>query len=693
MTLEYSREAYSFKSNRNIVLLFISLLIGSSPLEADLKTIPDSITQLIAERESFRQSGHLHEALGAFADALVAAKQLSASKAEALSMGLIGYTYLLQRRYQLAEKSLNQAMALSVQQPWPDLAALNANYLGIFYHGQRRPTLSEQYYQKSLKWALRAQDQALAVQAKLNLARLANAAKDPKRAWALLNEVRLSIPAIGATGEQARFWLQLGYQTLKLKTDVEIATSTRLEIAFQALGKASKLAVQQQDQRIESLAQGYLGQLYESQNRLNDALVFTDRATDIAQRIDAKELLLLWDWQRGRILNVQGKTQPALAAYQRAVDYIEVIRQDIPVDYHDGRSSFRETLEPVYLGLADLLLQQANQLDHPDETIRLLKKARKTVELIKKTELEDYFNNRCDIQTLPEVDLERIAPKSAALYPVILPNRLELLVSIGDAIFHRTVPVAATAINQHARSLAKVLRWNREGYQKSAQQLYQWLIAPIGDVLQRHGIDTLVFIPDGALRLVPMAALFDGEKFLIERYAVVRSPGLTLLDPKPIPRQDMSTLLAGLSKPGPVIRKLPAQVLNNLISSVTDTTELRAVPLNKMGLRASSLTRSQPHSQTGHIDPEIIKLLLDDPAIFKKVQESLTIPGAKKEIIALSKLLDSKFLLDETFIKQRLGDEILKAPYRVVHIASHGVFAHSSEQSYIMAYDEILTMD
>ncbi|MBD2021646.1 CHAT domain-containing protein, partial [Leptolyngbya sp. FACHB-36] len=59
---------------------------------------------------------------------------------------------------------------------------------------------------------------------------------------------------------------------------------------------------------------------------------------------------------------------------------------------------------------------------------------------------------------------------------------------------------------------------------------------------------TLVFVLDSSLRNVPMSALYDGKQYLIERYGVALAPGLQLLDPKPLQRQGLQTLIAGLTE-------------------------------------------------------------------------------------------------------------------------------------------------
>jgi CHAT domain-containing protein len=68
------------------------------------------------------------------------------------------------------------------------------------------------------------------------------------------------------------------------------------------------------------------------------------------------------------------------------------------------------------------------------------------------------------------------------------------------------------------------------GYLASAQQLYQWLVAPLESDLQARDIQNLVFLLDTGLRSLPVAALHDEKGFLIERYSVALMPSLSLSD-------------------------------------------------------------------------------------------------------------------------------------------------------------------
>ena len=81
-----------------------------------------------------------------------------------------------------------------------------------------------------------------------------------------------------------------------------------------------------------------------------------------------------------------------------------------------------------------------------------------------------------------------------------------------------------------------------------SQKLYDWLLKPAKNVLAQSEIETLVFVLDGPLRNLPMAALHDGEQYLIEKYALALTPSLQLFDPQPLAEGKLKALTAGLSK-------------------------------------------------------------------------------------------------------------------------------------------------
>ena len=97
------------------------------------------------------------------------------------------------------------------------------------------------------------------------------------------------------------------------------------EVFTEAADQAQRL----DDARALSYAWGYLGRLYEDEGRAQEALQLTRRAALAAQRVYLPESLYLWQWQTGRLLRALGEIDPALAAYERAVATVQLIRPEL----------------------------------------------------------------------------------------------------------------------------------------------------------------------------------------------------------------------------------------------------------------------------------------------------------------------------------------------------------------------------
>ncbi|MEQ8754860.1 MAG: CHAT domain-containing protein [Coleofasciculus sp. G1-WW12-02] len=86
---------------------------------------------------------------------------------------------------------------------------------------------------------------------------------------------------------------------------------------------------------------------------------------------------------------------------------------------------------------------------------------------------------------------------------------------------------------------------SRQGYILPGKRLYDWLVAPMEAELQALGIENVTFIVDYGLRSIPMAALYDGQQFLIEKYSVGLMPSLSLVNPNYKPIENMEVLAMG----------------------------------------------------------------------------------------------------------------------------------------------------
>ncbi len=316
------------------------------------------------------------------------------------------------------------------------------------------------------------------------------------------------------------------------------------------LQEAATLAEQQGDKRTLSYALGYLGHLYETEFRMDEALQLTRRALFSAQAVDAPESLYRWQWQLGRQLAATGQLDQAIASYRQAAVTLQPIRVELAQASSEGHAADQDTVKPLFFELADLLLQRASLTEDATAAEGYLLSARDAIEAYKTAELRDYFKDDCvDAVRSRLTTFDRLSPDTAVIYPIMFSSRLELLMSLPSGLKRISVPVTAERLTQEIREFRRLIekRTTRE-YVPHAQQLYDWLIRPLETDLSRLNITTLVFVPDSALRTIPLAALHDGASFLINKFALAMTPGLTLTDPRPLNRDKLRFLTAGLTK-------------------------------------------------------------------------------------------------------------------------------------------------
>jgi CHAT domain-containing protein len=412
-----------------------------------------------------------------------------------------------------------------------------------------------------------------------------------------------------------------------------------------------------------------LAQLYEDQQRFTDAALLNVEGLAHLAHLDARTAAALGiklEWRQGRLSRQAEQPPAALAAYQRAADLLEMIRQALPIEYEDGRSTYSALIEPLHLGLVELLLGMADAQTPPLRSA-YLRKARDVIELTRQAEMQDFLGDRCTVESVQGSDAT-LPADTAVLYIVLLQDHIELLLETPQGLERRHLDVGSKVVRTTAQDFAEQLRNGADEYPGNSRQLYDWLIRPLEDVLSSNQTRTLVIVPHDTLRLVAMAALHDGKQFLVEKYAVVSATGMSMIQTGRPQRRIMQSLIAGLSAPGPVVEKLSAQLINQ-------------------GLKAETQRKPSARSMTNTVTS------MRSIRASETLRESLSLPGVKEEVMAVGNTLNAKRLLNEGFTVDNFYREADGGEYRILHIASHGMFGGSAESSYILAYDDLLTLD
>ena len=131
---------------------------------------------------------------------------------------------------------------------------------------------------------------------------------------------------------------------------------------------------------------------------------------------------------------------------------------------------------------------------------------------------------------------QQTGKKSAVIYVNVYDDKLQLILFTADGksilkTIHEVnrVKLKEVAFQFYVNIIDRKNR-NSQSYLPLAQKLYNWLISPMTAELEAANIDTLLLSMDNGFRLLPVAALHDGEQFLIEKYNISLIPSISLMN-------------------------------------------------------------------------------------------------------------------------------------------------------------------
>lgn len=437
--------------------------------------------------------------------------------------------------------------------------------------------------------------------------------------------------------------------------------------AWVLLEQANTIAEQLQNNRLKAFTKGEIGHFYECHADYDKALKWTQQARLAASgdRILAIDTLYLWQWQMGRIYKAQGADSQAIAFYSQAAASLNRIRDEILASNQTLQFDFRDTVAPVYRELAEIQLARVSpspsfppptshsptlllsysspqalpmptaEFQMPNSSHALnIKAALGNIDNLQLAELQNYFGSGCVVpvaerrldETLGlEHEAAQAITATALISTILFPDKTAVILTLPDqSRYLHWIDSPEMALRRtiiHFRNSLEDTSTELEGYDtRLAKQLYGEFVQPFEAQLAANDIATLLFVNDGILRNMPMAALYDGEQYLIQRFAIAIAPSL-----------QQTTPLAG------------------------ETQERRALVL---GLTQNSLVN-------GEILPSL-------PAVGREVSDVVSLlPG-------------SESLVNEALTKANLRQKLAIASYPVLHIATHGQFGTDPQATFLV---------
>ncbi len=282
----------------------------------------------------------------------------------------------------------------------------------------------------------------------------------------------------------------------------------------------------------------------------------------------------------GLLLNVQSQPEVAITFLKEAINKYEVIRNSNRALDSNLQESYTVTIGNYYRILAELLLRQDRileaqevldllKLQELDDYLRDIRRSSDTpvqqldfwpaeqaildlynqqLQANSSFSFTDFINSTAVTQQVEQLrrtaqgqnlnpdQLARLqdnlqqAGNAALLYPLILDDKIELVLVTTSGLIRETVPVDRVELNRAITAFRTDITDPRSNPTANAQKLYQWLIAPIAQQLAQAEVDTILYAADGTLRYIPLAALHDGEQWLTQQYTINHITAASLTD-------------------------------------------------------------------------------------------------------------------------------------------------------------------
>ncbi|HEY9667438.1 MAG TPA: tetratricopeptide repeat protein, partial [Coleofasciculaceae cyanobacterium] len=520
----------------------------------------------------YHKLGQYTLALASYQQALVVREELDDKAGIAQTLNNLAGVYRSLGQYPLALERYQQALAIRRELDDKAGIAQTLNNVGVIHHKGEQYAKALEFYQ-----------QALTIHRELN-----NKAGE----GAILSNIGLIYDTLGQYAKALEFYQQalaihteIGDKELGDRAGEEVALNN-IGLIHHKLGEYSQalkfyqhaLAISREirDRANEATNLSNIGVLLETQNQPELAIVFYKQSVNVTEAIRDELRGLPFDQQKSFIQTVSGRyrrladlllKQDRVLEAQQVLDLLKVQELDDYLNTVRGNPHTRAGIdylpsEQQIVAAQNARLAQIVQLGKELSTLQGIaasdrtlqqEQRRREIEAAQQELMRDYldFIRSPQIVTLVEQltrttggenlnpkllknlqdNLKQVGQDAVLLYPLILENRLELvLVTPYAPPIRRSVPVNRSDLNRAIAEFRSTLTKPVYNAKKPAQQLYNWLIQPIEAALTEANAKVIIYAPDGQLRYIPLAALHDGNQWLVQKYRINNITALSLTE-------------------------------------------------------------------------------------------------------------------------------------------------------------------
>ena len=410
------------------------------------------------------------------------------------------------------------------------------------------------------------------------------------------NKIFLIIEWAKIDVEQKDYWLKIAEEEAAEIQDPIAIAYTNLELAIEA----------------------------QKREEYDTAIEFAGVAEAIALELSDFNLMYRAQWLLAGVKNIAGNEVEAKEKYLQAVRSLSDYFRNNGQITTEQRLDFASQIEPLYRETLELILSEEKPTD------RDLEESLFVFEQLQLAKLQQFFGNNCFfVRESKNKDSE--ASDFIIITSINLPEETHIILQTPKGkLLHHKVSITKESLSSLASNWYSEMSDLRSLKSKEkGSKLYDIIVRPFDKILIESEFRKIVFVHDGMLRNLPMAALFDGdsEKYLAQKWASASSlsPNLTL---------------------------------NNKISDEAEDNSLAIFGITQEVLNFASLT-----------------------GIEREINNILNIHKGKE-----------RTFINRDFTLNSLIKELTNRNYNKVHIATHGYFGGVAENSFLVAHDGYLTV-
>jgi len=255
----------------------------------------------------------------------------------------------------------------------------------------------------------------------------------------------------------------------------------------------------------------------------------------------------------------------SLGRIPEAQQVLNMLKEEEYLDYLRSRSSAedlgatRAGFTPVERTVASELSRASDTLKHAKDS-RARSAARATLADVVRRANTALATRTATPPAPPAAassTADSIAPGTAAIRYAVMPDGVRILAATTMRQWQSDAPLSTPELNKRVFAFRQQLQNPRSDPRAQGRELYDQLFAPLVANLEAEGVRRLVLIEDGTLRYLPFAALFDGERYLIERYElIIATPVIRAAAHSTTPTRDRIAAF-GVTKSAPGFGPLP----------------------------------------------------------------------------------------------------------------------------------------